>query len=353
MGQRDATDVGSEFGQPRPPAAVQVGADAGREMLDQQRDEAVAPAAGVVRDRGRPDARGGGRPDGRSALRTLRPPPGRRRPGRRPVSSPHGERSRACHPAYPALVHRTRTRVRCSCTTHKKGTSMLSTLPRHLNGHVLTPQDAAYDEARTVFAAHVDRRPALIVRVEGPNDVAQVIAHARETGCELAVRSGGHSPAGHGVSDGGIVIDLSELRSFELDAAERTAWAGAGLTAGEYTVRGGRARARDRVRRHRLRRDRWHHARRRHWLSRAQARADHRRPACGGDRHRGRAAATCGRADRARSVLGASRRRRQLRRRYAPEVPAPPCRRDSRRPALPPRDARSDRRLRRGGRRGA
>ena len=116
---------------------------------------------------------------------------------------------------------------------------MLSTLPRHLNGHVLTPQDAGYDEARTVFAAHVDRRPALIVRVEGPNDVAQVIAHARETGCELAVRSGGHSPAGHGVSDGGIVIDLSELRSFELDAAERTAWAGAGLTAGEYTVRAG------------------------------------------------------------------------------------------------------------------
>ena len=114
---------------------------------------------------------------------------------------------------------------------------MLSTLPRHLNGHVLTSQDAGYDEARTVFAAHVDRRPALIVRVEGPNDVAQVIADARETGCELAVRSGGHSPAGHGVSDGGIVIDLSELRSFELDAAERTAWAGAGLTAGEYTVR--------------------------------------------------------------------------------------------------------------------
>jgi FAD/FMN-containing dehydrogenase len=116
---------------------------------------------------------------------------------------------------------------------------MLSSLPRHLEGRVLTPRDAAYDEARTVFAAHVDRRPAVIVRVAGPADVARVIAHARETGSELAIRGGGHSPAGHGVSDGGIVIDLSALRSFDLDAVERTAWAGAGLTAGEYTLLAG------------------------------------------------------------------------------------------------------------------
>jgi FAD/FMN-containing dehydrogenase len=112
-------------------------------------------------------------------------------------------------------------------------------LPRDLEGQVLTPQDPAYDDARTVFAAHVDRRPALIARVDGPDDIARVIAHARETGSELAVRSGGHSPAGHGVSDGGIVIDLSRLRSFELDGAERTAWAGAGLTAGAFTVAAG------------------------------------------------------------------------------------------------------------------
>ena len=109
-----------------------------------------------------------------------------------------------------------------------------------LKGRVLTPEDPAYDEARTVFAAHVDRRPALIARVAGPDDIARVIAAARETGSELAVRSGGHSPAGHGVSDGGIVIDLSGLRSFELDATARTVWAGAGLTSGAYTVAAGR-----------------------------------------------------------------------------------------------------------------
>jgi FAD/FMN-containing dehydrogenase len=110
---------------------------------------------------------------------------------------------------------------------------------RNLEGQVLTPATPGYDEARTVYAAHIDRRPALIARVAGPGDVARLIAHARETGSELAVRGGGHSPAGHGVCDGGIVIDLSALRSFELDAAARTAWAGAGLSAGVYTVAAG------------------------------------------------------------------------------------------------------------------
>jgi FAD/FMN-containing dehydrogenase len=118
---------------------------------------------------------------------------------------------------------------------------MLSTrrLAPDLKGQVLTPQDSAYDEARTVFAAHIDRRPAVIARVAGPDDIARVIAYARATGSELAVRSGGHSPAGHGVCDGGIVIDLSALRAFELDAAGRTAWAGGGLTAGAFTVAAG------------------------------------------------------------------------------------------------------------------
>jgi FAD/FMN-containing dehydrogenase len=66
-----------------------------------------------------------------------------------------------------------------------------------------------------------------------------VVARARETGSELAIRGGGHSPAGHGVCDGGIVIDLSALRSFEIDPARRTAWAGAGLSAGAFTAAAG------------------------------------------------------------------------------------------------------------------
>jgi FAD/FMN-containing dehydrogenase len=115
---------------------------------------------------------------------------------------------------------------------------MLSTsqLALDLEGEVFTPKDPAYDQARTVFAAHIDHRPAFIARVAGAGDIVRLIAHARETGCELAIRGGGHSLAGHGVSDGGIVIDLSGLRSFELDAAGRTAWADAGLTTGAFTL---------------------------------------------------------------------------------------------------------------------
>jgi FAD/FMN-containing dehydrogenase len=120
--------------------------------------------------------------------------------------------------------------------THDRATQLRAT---DITGEVLTPEDPAYDAARAVFAAHVDARPALIARVSGPDDIARLIAHARETGSELAVRGGGHSPAGHGVCDGGMVIDVSALRSFEIDRAGRTAWSGAGLTAGEFTVAAG------------------------------------------------------------------------------------------------------------------
>jgi FAD/FMN-containing dehydrogenase len=114
-------------------------------------------------------------------------------------------------------------------------------LPMHqltdeLAGRVIAPDDAEYDKARSVFLGTVDRRPAVIVRAAGANDVARVIALARETGLELAVRGGGHSPAGHGVSEGGIVLDLSDMRSLAIDIERRTALAEAGLTAGDYTT---------------------------------------------------------------------------------------------------------------------
>jgi FAD/FMN-containing dehydrogenase len=76
----------------------------------------------------------------------------------------------------------------------------------------------------------------MIVRAADAADVARVIAFARETGAELAVRAGGHSPAGHGVSEGGIVLDLSDMRALEIDAERRTAWAEGGITAGAYTA---------------------------------------------------------------------------------------------------------------------
>jgi FAD/FMN-containing dehydrogenase len=76
-------------------------------------------------------------------------------------------------------------------------------LRAQVGGRVITPDDPAYDQARTIFYAGFDRRPQVIVQAAGHDDVARVVTLARETGLELAVRSGGHSPAGHSVVEGG------------------------------------------------------------------------------------------------------------------------------------------------------
>ena len=105
-----------------------------------------------------------------------------------------------------------------------------------VRGRVIGPDDDGYDEARTLVYGGFDQRPAFIVRVADATDVASVIGVARETGLELAIRGGGHSNAGHSSTEGGIVLDLRDLKALEIDAEARTAWAETGLTAGEYTA---------------------------------------------------------------------------------------------------------------------
>src|SRR6266568_6756161 len=102
-----------------------------------------------------------------------------------------------------------------------------------LAGRTIGPGDADYDAARTTFYGGVDKRPRAIVRVANAEDVARVIDFARGGGIELAVRSGGHSLTGLCLSDGGIVVDLHDLRRVEIDAGARTVWAEAGITAVE------------------------------------------------------------------------------------------------------------------------
>jgi FAD/FMN-containing dehydrogenase len=104
-----------------------------------------------------------------------------------------------------------------------------------LHGRVVVPGDATYDADRVVMLGGVDARPEVIVRVADAADVAAVIALARESGLDLAVRSGGHSGAGHSTADGGIVLDVRDLRDLDVDVDGRTAWVGSGLTAGEIT----------------------------------------------------------------------------------------------------------------------
>jgi FAD/FMN-containing dehydrogenase len=100
---------------------------------------------------------------------------------------------------------------------------------------VIGPDDPRYDDLRRVFFTGFDRRPAAIVRVADASDVARVVTLARETGAELAVRSGGHSRAGDSTSEGGIVLDLCAMNVVEIDADGRAAWAQTGVNAGDCT----------------------------------------------------------------------------------------------------------------------
>jgi FAD/FMN-containing dehydrogenase len=115
----------------------------------------------------------------------------------------------------------------------------LAQLKRSFDGRVTGPGDAGYDQARKVFYGKWDRRPAAVVRPRDAQEVARVVSLAADTGAELAVRSGGHSLAGHSVSDGGIVLDLSGLTALEVDLEGGTAWAQTGLTAGAYSAQVG------------------------------------------------------------------------------------------------------------------
>lgn len=107
------------------------------------------------------------------------------------------------------------------------------------DGQLITPSDADYEAARRVFAVHADRRPAVVVRPTDAAQVARAVMLARESGLPIAVRSGGHSLAGHGVSDG-AVIDLSAMGSVEIDPGERIGQALGGTSAGTYTAAAGR-----------------------------------------------------------------------------------------------------------------
>src|SRR5262249_51778644 len=105
-----------------------------------------------------------------------------------------------------------------------------------LAGPVVGPGDPGYEQARRVFLPSIDRRPAAIVQPADAGEVARVVSLARETGLELAVRGGGHSPAGHGTSEGGIVLDLARLGTLVIARADGVAYAAGGLTSGAVTI---------------------------------------------------------------------------------------------------------------------
>jgi FAD binding domain/Berberine and berberine like len=100
-------------------------------------------------------------------------------------------------------------------------------------GELIGPDDAAYEDARQVYNAMIDRRPALIARPSGAGDVAKVVNFARDRDLPLAIRGGGHNGGGLGTVDDGIVIDLSLLKDIEVNPDARTVRVGGGCTWGE------------------------------------------------------------------------------------------------------------------------
>ncbi|MGH8951770.1 MAG: FAD-binding oxidoreductase [Acidimicrobiia bacterium] len=121
-------------------------------------------------------------------------------------------------------------------TTTKNPNLDVERLRRDVTGRVIAPDDAGYDTAHELFSPMYDTvYPAVVVQPTDAKDVATVLAAARETGLELAIRSGGHSAAGHSTTNGGIVVDLRALKALEIDLETNTAWAASGLTAAEYS----------------------------------------------------------------------------------------------------------------------
>lgn len=110
----------------------------------------------------------------------------------------------------------------------------LEALAALFSGRLLRPGDEGYEEARRVHNGLIDKRPALIARCHGTADVVDAVALARESGLEISIRGGGHSIAGRAATDGGLMIDLAEMKGIHVDPVARTIRAQGGVNWAEF-----------------------------------------------------------------------------------------------------------------------
>src|SRR3954453_21733869 len=113
-------------------------------------------------------------------------------------------------------------------------TTTVGHLRERVQGETITADDPAYEEARSVYNAMIDRRPSVIVRCSGADDVVAAVNFARESGLGLAVRGGSHSVPGFGTADDAVVIDLSRMQAVEVDPGASTARGQGGATWGAF-----------------------------------------------------------------------------------------------------------------------
>ena len=113
-------------------------------------------------------------------------------------------------------------------TTATAAHAVREKLAGSFDGDLIGPDDETYDEVRALFNAMIDKRPALIARCSGPEDISTVIRAARDQDLRIAIRAGGHNGGGLGSVDDGVVIDLSSLKAISVDPETRTVRVGGG-----------------------------------------------------------------------------------------------------------------------------
>jgi FAD/FMN-containing dehydrogenase len=124
--------------------------------------------------------------------------------------------------------------IRTLDATRTVSSETLAAFRGRLRGVAALPGEGGYDAARTIWNAMIDRRPALVARCLGAADVIEAVKLARDENLLVAVRAGGHNIAGNAVCDGGLLIDLSPMRSVRVDPAQRIARVEPGATLGDF-----------------------------------------------------------------------------------------------------------------------
>ncbi len=112
---------------------------------------------------------------------------------------------------------------------------------QQLDGRVIQPGAPAYDSARAIWNARIDHTPGAIVHAENTSDIVQTVRFAADNGIELSIRAGGHNHSGFAVSDGGLMLDLSRMRSADLSANHKRISAAPGMTFAEFDALGQQA----------------------------------------------------------------------------------------------------------------